>query len=142
MFEFLDHTADVAIRLTSRDEEELFCDAACAVLAILLDLKASEPLQPRSSVPLRLEAEDPESLLVDFLNELIFLFDTRGFLARDVQVTSVHLHSPAHLHGQLQGDTFDSAKHHAKTEIKAATFHGLELHRTRGRLEAEVVFDL
>jgi len=142
MFEFLDHTADVAIRLTSRDEEELFRDAASAVVAILLDLKASEPLVPRSSIPLRLEAEDPESLLVDFLNELIFLFDTTGFVARDLKVTSVHLHSPAHFHGQLAGDTFDPAKHQAKTEIKAATFHGLELRKSRGRLEAEVVFDL
>jgi SHS2 domain-containing protein len=142
MFEFMDHTADVAIRLTSRDEEEFFRDAASAVVAILLDLKASAALVALSSIPVRLEAEDPESLLIDFLNELIFLFDTTGFLPRNLQVTSVQLGSPAHFHGQLEGDTFDPVRHHAKTEIKAATFHGLEVRKARGGLQADVVFDL
>ena len=142
MFEFLDHTADVAVRVRSRDAEELFCDAASAVVAILLDLKSSEALVARSSIPLRLEAEDPEALLVDFLNELIFLFDTTGFVARDLKVTSVHLQSPAHLHGHLEGETFDPARHQAKTEIKAATFHGLELRQGSGWLEVEIIFDL
>ena len=61
MFEFLDHTADVAVRLTSRDEEELFRDAAGAVVAILLELKSSEGLAARASLPLRPEAGGPDT---------------------------------------------------------------------------------
>ncbi|MBI4601229.1 MAG: archease [Planctomycetes bacterium] len=142
MFEFLDHTADVAVRLRSRDEAGLFRDAMRALLAIVLDEERSAPVEPREAREVRLEAEDAESLLVDYLNELIFLFDTARFLARDLEASRIELGRPARLDGRLLGERFDPARHLAKTEVKATTFHGMEVRRGPEGLEAEVVFDL
>ena len=141
-FEHLDHTADMAVRLHARDEPDLFREATRALLSILLDGAESAPVADRESIAVRLEAEDPEALLIDYLNELIFLFDTRRFLPSRLDVSALRLEKPALLEGTVVGETYDPARHRAKTEIKAATFHGLEIRRTGGGLEADVVFDL
>ena len=139
-FESLDHTADTAVRLRSRDPPELFADATRALLSIYLGPDAA--VASVEAVPVRLEAESPEALLIDYLNELIFLFDTKRFLAAELAPGRLTLGSPSVLEGRILGETFDPARHEAKTEIKAATFHGLEIRKTGSGLEVDVVFDL
>jgi SHS2 domain-containing protein len=139
-FESLDHTADTAVRLRSGDPPELFVDATRALMSIYLGPDAV--VASREAIPVRLEAESPEALLIDYLNQLIFLFDTRRFLAAAVVPDRLALGSPSILEGRILGETFDPGRHAAQTEIKAATFHGLEIRRTDSGLEADVVFDL
>jgi SHS2 domain-containing protein len=141
-FEYLDHTADTAVRLRARDGPDLFREATRALLSILLDEAASAPVAEAQSVAVRLEAEDPEALLIDYLNEMIFLFDTRRFLPSGLEVETLRLGKPALLDAVAKGETYDPSRHKAKTEIKAATFHGLAIRRTGDGLEADVVFDL
>ncbi len=141
MFEFLDHTADVAVRLCSPGEAGLLKDAAFALMSILLSPESGS-IELKISVPLSLEAEDPEALLVDFLNELIYLFDTERLLVGRVDVEEIRLDRPSRLRVVLQGETYDPPRHSAKTEVKAATFHGMRVVRTCRGVEAEVVFDL
>lgn len=139
-FEPIEHTADAAVRLRSADAAELLGDATRALASILLGPGAR--IASTEAVPIRLEAEGPEALLIDYLNQLIFLFDTRGFLAAELEVARVDLGVPASIEGRLLGETYDPARHEARTEIKAATFHGLEIRKTAEGLEADVVFDL
>ena len=141
MFELIDHTADVAVRFTSANEAELLRDATRALLAVFLD-ETSDAVDPSERIAIRLEAEDGESLFVDFLNELVFLFDTRRFLARDLALDELRLDAPARVVGALAGETLDPHRHRAKTEIKAATFHDLAIRRAETGLTAEVIFDL
>lgn len=141
MFEFLDHTADIAVRIRAASGAEFFEEAARAFLALLLDLDSSSA-EPRRELPLHLEAEDAESLLVDFLNELIFLFDTQRMVVSEIVVEDARLESPASLRATLRGETFDASRHTARTAVKAATFHGLEVRRNSEGVEAVVVFDL
>ena len=79
---------------------------------------------------------------MDFLNEIIYLFDTRRFLAAGLEEAEVALGPPARLAGKLAGEVMDPARHVLKTEIKAATFHGLEIREVDGGLSADVIFDL
>ena len=141
-FEYLDHTADIAVRLRSADAAGLFQDATLAVLGILLDAGESSPLEPGISDPVDLESEDGESLLVDYLNEIIFRFDTRKLLPASLEVAEALLGKPSRLRGAVRGEIMDPRKHSIKTEIKAATFHGLQIRSMPSGLEAEVVFDL
>ncbi len=142
MFEFLDHTADAAVRIRASTGAELFRDAARALLAIVLEPASVARVAALEAVPIQLEAEDGEALLVDFLNELIFLFDTRRFLAAEVEVTRLTLAPPARIEAVLRGETYDPARHAARTEIKAATFHGMKIERSPEGFTADVVFDL
>jgi len=141
-YEYLEHTADVAVRLRSKDGEELFSDATRALLSIFVDAEAGSPVRPIEKQALDLEAEDAEALLVDYLNQLIFLFDTRRFLGADVRVLELSLGKPSQLKAIVEGETFDPERLSLKTEIKAATFHGIEIRKTPSGLETVIVFDL
>ena len=140
--EFLDHTGDTAVRITAPDAASLFREAVRATLAIYVGPEALESVGSRDEISVRLEAEDGEALLVDFLNELIFLFDTRRFLAASARVEDIDLGSPARLRTVLLGETMDPVRHDLRTEIKAATFHGLTIRVIDAGLSVDVVFDL
>ena len=88
---------------------------------------------------MRLTASDRESLLVDWLNHLLYLFDIDGFLGRDFQVESL---TPGSLEARVTGETFDPARHPSRTGVKAATFHQLSIVPVQDGWEATVVLDL
>ena len=146
MFEFLDHTADTAVRLTADDEEDLVQSAVDALRCIYLGAEAGEEFERRAragegtSLPISLTAEDGEALLIDLLGELIFLFDTRRFLCGRVEPESLSLGRPARVRGKLVG--VETTKLQLETEIKAATYHDVRIRRDGGKLTVDVVFDL
>ena len=86
-----------------------------------------------------LTAIDREALLVDWLNHLLYLFDVDGFLGRDFQVESL---TPERLEARVTGESFDPARHPARTGVKAATFHQLSIVPVKDGWEATVVLDL
>lgn len=127
----LDHTADWSIRVWAPDLLQLFVQSARAMYI----LTAAQMLEePHHETPVRLEAPDPESLLVAFLNELLYLLESQqlGFERFDMQIDG------AHLEGRMYGRRVASQ---AK-EIKAVTFHGLDISRSSRGLEATIVFDV
>ncbi len=140
-FRFVEHTADIALALEGVDGAELFRDAALGLTAIYVDVSACvvEALEVHS---LELESEDAESLLIDFLNELIFRFDTDGFLCAAAAICRIELGSPARLEVRLEGETFDPSRHFSLTEVKAATFHDVRISSSEAGLKTVVVFDL
>lgn len=152
-FEFLDHTADISVRLEAESFEALFETAARALREILVEGRdagrgsapATDPAQgaARVEVPLALEAEDRESLLVDYLNELLYLFDARKLVPAEIRAVRVAgERGPLRLEAVLEAEGFDPARQARKSEVKAATFHGLEVRETPGGVCAEVVFDV
>jgi SHS2 domain-containing protein len=132
----LSHTADLAWRLWGQDLPELFENAGRALSATLTDRRY---LRRRSTRTVRLTALDRESLLVDWLNHLLYLFDIDGFLGRDFQVELLTRES---LTARVTGETFDSSRHPFLTGVKAATFHQLSLVPVEDGWEATVVLDL
>lgn len=142
MFEFVDHTADVAVRLRAEDERGIFGDATRALLSLLIEEPDSLGGGPVAFRELSLSAEDGEALLIDYLNELIFLFDTRRLLGTALDIRHLDVGRPAVLRAALATRVFDPGKQAAKAEVKAATFHGMKLSKVSGGIEALVVFDL
>ena len=141
--EDLDHTADVGIRIRGASPGEFLCEALRGVNLILVGETTWEEIREVDIVEISLSAQDPETLLVDFLNEVIFLFDSRRLLFRKLQLEAVELSGPrCVLRGVLSGEPFDPQRHELQTEIKAATFHDLVVRNERGGLSADVVFDL
>ncbi len=152
MFEFLDHTADTAVRLTAADPSGLVQSAVDALRCIYLGEEEGARIADRNDsgriesgpairFPMALEAEDGEALLIDLLGELIFLFDTRRFLCGRVEIEDVSLERPSRLTGTLVGTT-RAADLQIRTEVKAATYHAVRIRRDARGLTVDVVFDL
>ena len=104
--------------------------------AIITDLRRVRIREERA---VSASAADPAQLVVAFLNELILLQSTDGFLARSLKVHAVG-DPPTSLVAAAAGERFDPARHLARTEVKAATYHGLVFDPARHR--ARVILDI
>jgi SHS2 domain-containing protein len=132
----ISHTADLAWRIWGKTRSKLFENAGRALSATLTDIRY---LRRRETREVKLESSDLEVLLVDWLNHLLYLYDVEGFLGRDFQVVSL---TDEHLEVKVKGDIFDENRHPAKTAVKAATFHNLEIRPEDDGWQATVVLDL
>ena len=137
-----DHTADVGLRAYGGTPEELFANAAAGMFDILCDLSL---VRPRDACAVSLEAEDAAYLLADWLQELLYLHETRRVLFARFDVASVRLDAAAgaaRLEAKALGEPIDLSRHELRTQIKAVTCHSLEVKRRDGGWTAHVLFDL
>lgn len=138
MYEVFDHTADIGIRINAATLEDLFCEAGEALFSLIVtNLQDVEPRQQLSfSLPLRDKKYD--YLLFDWLNELLFTFDTRQFVPAtfDARISSSGLEATA------LGELINSARHRLEHEVKAITYHGLKVIQEDERWLAEVIVDI
>ena len=136
-FELTEHTADVGIRAYGPSREDVF-DPGCAGDR-LADLRPGDASEPRDDVPIVLTAENDELLLAAWLNELLFLFETRHLVCAGFQVDEV---GGGRLWARARGEKHDAKRHEVQAQVKAATYHGLELKRADGGWEGRVVLDV
>ena len=132
----LAHTADSGAEIQAADLSGLFQDAAAALQALVIE---DAPVQPRESLRVQLSAPDLPSLLVEWLSELLFLIDARGFLAAEFDF---HRLEPTALEAEIRGEHLDPERHGEGREVKAVTWHGLSVERRDQVWVARVLFDL
>ncbi len=134
-FEIVDHTADVSIVAYGTDISQAFANAARALFNLITELDDVEEFLHRD---IELTAPDEESLLVEWLNELIYLFDTENIVFKRFDVTKLN---NTQLKARSYGEKVDSSKHRLKTGVKAATYHMLKVDKGDG-CRVQVLFDI
>lgn len=105
-------------------------------MGIMADI---DRVAPRQSIEIKLEAEDRESLLVEWLNEILFLIETENLLFSRFEVT---LSSDTKLSATIAGEPIDMEKHDPRTQVKAVTLHDLLVKKTESFWVAQVIFDV
>jgi protein archease len=135
-FRILEHTADVGFEAFGSTRNEAFANAARALIDLIVDLDA---IDPRQQVVIEVQGFDPESLLVNWLSELLYLHDAEGWLFRDFSVQNLGDDS---LHAIARGEKFDRSRHQAKLLVKAITYHQLALERAPEGWRAQVYVDI
>jgi SHS2 domain-containing protein len=135
-YETFDHTADVGIRVFGGTIEEIFINAAWALFDLLTDLDSIRETMIRE---ITVEGGDREDLLVRWLSELLFLCEGQGFLFRQFCISSLTATS---LKAMVRGEIFDPSRHAFKTEIKAVTYHQVEIIHKGETWVARVIFDI
>lgn len=138
-YEFFDHTGDIGVALKGRTLDELFASAAAAFTDSITPLDGIEPRRPEE---LEVAAPELDLLLVDFLSELLYRFDTRGWLTREAQVEVRERDGGWELQGTLLGEKHDPDRHPTRILIKAVTYHQLTVTRAAGMWTANIVFDI
>ncbi|MFN4071135.1 MAG: archease [Thermus caldifontis] len=134
----LDHTADVGFALEARSLEDLFQAALKGLLQVMFLYPPEGGSRRRR---LSLEAEDLETLLVRFLNELIYLIQTKGFVPGKAGVRVKGEAGGYRLTATLWGEPFQEA-FGFQGEVKSATFHGLKVSQENGGWKAQVILDV
>ncbi len=136
MYETFEHTADLGLRVRSPDLNTLFAEAAEALFsAAVEDLATVRSLQRHD---VQLEADDRVYLLFDWLNELLYQYDTKHLLFSRFEVRV----EENGLGGAAWGEPLDRARHALQHEVKAITYHGLKVEPADGGWLAEVIVDI
>lgn len=135
-FDMIDHTADVGVVAYGADARELFSNAARALFSLIAE---PESVEGQLRLDLHVSSGDRESLLVDWLNELIYVFDVRHILFNRFDIQNL---TDSSLEAACYGEPFDPVRHRLKTGVKAATYHMLKLDRCDDRYRAQIIFDI
>ena len=135
-YEFFDHTADIGIRASAPTLAELFIRMAQGLTELLVE---DSRVEARHSRRIELQAEDAPALLRAWLSELLYWFSTERFVPTAYQWDEV---TPTQLHGVVQGDTFDPARHVQGREVKAITRHQLQAQPQDGGWRAQAIVDI
>ena len=129
-------TADVGIEAWGRNLEESFVQTADGLASLLSRI---DTLTPEETREIAVQADDLHSLLVKFLNEIIFIADTERFLPFRVDLLKIRKSS---LEARVTGCPFDPNRHVRRISVKAATYHGLSIDQNGGTVKVAVIFDV
>ena len=135
-YELIDHTADLGIILRAPHPPALFACAAHALFDLICDL---DQVTPSRTVPLALNSEALDSLMIAWLNELIFLHETGRWLFKSFDLK---IDKGNELSAEAQGEVFDPLRHTIHRGIKAATYHQLEVRKEGELWSARIIFDV
>ena len=147
LFRILDHTADVGFECRGKTLEELFANAARALVHFFVDL---ETIKPREEMKIEVTGDDRESLLVNFLSEILFQIDSEDRLFSDFEVSikvsikvSIEEGESLTAVAITHGEKWDRSRHIPKLLVKAITYHQLKITQQRkGIWRARVFVDI
>ncbi len=141
MFTILEtHTADIGLEVSGKTLEELFREAANGWKTLVLE---NAPTQAKERRKIHLQAEDINDLMVQWLSELNFLLTARQWVFH--QVESLHIDTtqiPLTLKATISGEPYQPDKHYIYFDIKAVTYHQLNIQRTPEGYATRIIFDI
>ncbi|GCF10705.1 archease [Dictyobacter arantiisoli] len=135
-YEVFEHTADIGISAFGTTLAELFIHAAQGMESVMV---APEQIHETMSCAISVEGHDHIALLISWLNELIFLFDTEYLLFRSFEITAI---TDNHLEGRATGERYDRERHDLGSAVKAATWHEASIERRDNGYQARIILDL
>jgi SHS2 domain-containing protein len=143
-FEYFDVEADVGVTARGPTLESAFAQTALGFFALTVSLPA---VQEREVREVRAHGATLETLLVNWLNECLYVHDVEAFVAGRVEFIGFEPRpgaggEPLRLHSLLHGEEIDPARHEPGTVVKAATLHGVSVRPIDGGYETRVILDV
>jgi len=133
-FRLIEHTADAGLIAYGDDLAEAYGNAAYGLFSIISDLRRVRAVESRQ---VEASADDPEGLLFEWLNSLIYTFDVEALLFKRFDITEFNGRG---LKAVCYGEKYDPSRHQLRTGVKAATYHMLRVDKENSRVR--VIFDI
>jgi len=140
-FTVFDHTADVGLDVRAESLEDLMATAGRAMFDQVLEdwpAEVDSRRQVRARPPTGLEGDLAE-LLVDWLQELLYRFETERLVPLEYDFQCV---GPRDVRAEVGFGRFDPAVHRTRLEVKAVTYHGLQVRQDAGGWSARFILDV
>jgi SHS2 domain-containing protein len=132
----MDPTADCGIQVFGEDLKALFENAGLALFDLVADVSR---VKPSVEYPVQVSGSDWPDLMVNWLRELLFFWSGKELLVKEIEVTEIFEYE---LSARIRVEPFNAARHRLNQEIKAVTYHRIQVTRTPTGWEAIVVFDV
>ena len=149
-FRVLDVSGDIGLEAYGATAPEAFVNAAAGMYSLITNVGA---VREKKTITVTAESISLEGLLVSWLNELIFHFDTYGFIGKRITVDEFTaslalppegrgMEESCRIRATVSGEGFDPGRHEGKLLIKAATYHRLKVEKKDDRWQIDVIFDM
>jgi SHS2 domain-containing protein len=135
-YEIIDHTADIGLKAYGRNLGELFKNSALGMFEIIADLK---DVKPETPLTIELGAVTREELLVNWLRELLYQYNTQEILFKNFEIEKI---TDNRISAKAWGQAFNRQKHNLKMEIKAVTYYELKIEKEKEGWMSQVIFDV
>jgi len=135
-YEVIHHTADVGIRVFGENPKALFQNSAMALMDQIVETAS---LLPQKEIRFTIKGNDWPDLMVNWLREILYLWSGKALLTRSVQIQSITEKS---LSSHVWVDPFSLQRHTLISEIKAVTYHQIQVLDRGSSWEAKVIFDI
>jgi SHS2 domain-containing protein len=135
-YQLLDHTADLGFEVTAPDRASLFEKAGKALLHVMLGSILSKG---NDIIKVSLSGDDPPDLMVRWLTEILYLLEGERVVVADININSI---TSTTINATLSVLPFDPFQYEVMREIKAVTYHQIEVAEKNGTWRARVIFDL
>lgn len=141
-YQFLEDmaTADIAFEATGKSLEELFVSAAEATTNVMI--RDLQQISKCIKKEIRVEAEELDFLLFDFLQEIIYYKDAELLLFGEYSVKIGRENDRFLLNADAIGEELDGQRHELVVDVKAVTMHQFEVKKTEDGWMARVVLDI
>ena len=123
-YEIIEHTADVGLRVNGVTLQELFENAALGMFEIIAGKKTQVSIKEHKQIQIKKQVEDFEELLVDWLSELLNIFNRENIIFGNFKISELNNNG---IVGQAFGEKINPQQSTFQTEIKAVTFHHLKI---------------
>ena len=135
-FSILDHPADLGIEARGRNLGEAFEQAALGLTSIIID---PATITPSERIEVDLTASDRQQLLVRWLSEILYFYDAKGFVARRFEVKFL---TDKSLRAEMRGESLCLEKHITRLDVKAVTYHQLQVEENASGGHVRVYVDI
>ena len=135
-FEIIDHTADLGIAVAGTSLKELFQNASHAMMRIMVE---QVPVETGEATQISVQGSDLPDLMVRWLGEILYIFQGENRLVTQAEINRI---TPKHLDARIRTIPLSPENHEILTEIKAVTYHQIEVIRNGRLWKARIIFDL
>ena len=141
MYRIFDHhTADIGLEVSGNTLEELFTEAALGWKHLVLE---DSPTAPKEKKTVQLTASDLNDLLVQWLSELNYLLNAHFWVLDSIEQINIQKTNGTYtLNATITGEPLDSDRHYIYFEIKAVTYHQLNIEKKGGKFRTRIIFDI
>jgi len=130
------HQSEIAVRVIGNSQADLFVNSAFALFDVMADIQA---IESKERLPLEVEGTDRDDLMVNWVRELLYLYQSSGYLLREFQVHEV---KDTIVRAEVCGEKIDPDRHEIKQEISTVAEHKSRMQKTGDQWIAQVIFEL
>ncbi len=135
-YRILRRQSDLAIKVFGKSQQELFANSAFALFDLMTDV---EKIHIEERLPLEAEGVDRDDLMVNWMRELLYLFQGSGYLLKEFHVQEV---KDDLVRAEVRGEKFDPDRHEIQREIRSIVYHQSRMEKTGEQWTAQVIFEI
>jgi protein archease len=135
-YRLMTRQSELAVKVVGDSQADLFANSAFALFDVMTDV---EKIEIKERVPLEVEGVDRDDLMVNWMRELLYLYQGSGYLLREFQVREV---KDTLVKADVCGEKIDPDRHEIKKEVAAVAYHKSRMEKTGNQWTAQLIFEV